>query len=79
MIRKRKLSALNEDQLDTLEDLLTFLKKLRVFQDYYVNSKRYYDTVTTFTKNSAVSQWANLYDVEGIVVVDGHLDSDVPV
>lgn len=73
-IRKRKLSQLNEDQLESLEEMLKFLNKLGALPAHHVMYRRYHDTVTTYRSSpnwQVDSMWASLYDIERIFVVDG--------
>lgn len=74
-ITTRKLGSMSEDQLETLEYLLGFLKSLSVISEYHILSRSFHDTVTTYHRASSAlsvnSQWCSLYDVEGIIIVDG--------
>lgn len=77
--KTRKLSSINEDQLETLGSVLELLKSLSVVGDYHIISKRYYDTITSYRSSSpglsVDSSWCSLYEVEKIVLGGKELGS----
>lgn len=77
-MKRRKLSALNKGQYETLWNLLQLLKDLRVFDDYHITDRQYYDTVMTFNNGydavAVDTQWQPLLEVEGIFITDGRAD-----
>lgn len=72
--KNRKFSAITENQLETLESFLDFLRSLGVFRAYYLDSRRYMDTVTSHKLGITDSQWCDLYDVEEILIANADGD-----
>lgn len=70
--QKRKLSSVNENQLETLEDFLVFLKNLGVLADHHVVCRLYRAPITTYLNGTVDSQWCSLYEIEEIVIVEAN-------
>lgn len=69
-MKRRKLSAITENQLETMQYFFDFLKDIGVFKAYYIDTRRYMDTVTTHAMGVTDAMWTNLYEVEEIMIAN---------